>query len=127
MLGHIVSDKEVSTLPSKIKAVKDWPIPRNVKEVRSFLGLTSYYRKCIYKYADKAKALHNITEKNHKFTWTENCQESFDALKQALISVPIPGYPTREDFFILETDTSNVGMGSVLAQVQDGQENVISY
>jgi hypothetical protein len=48
-----VSDEGVSTDPSKIKAVKDWPIPRNVKEVRSFLGLTSYYRKFIYKYADK--------------------------------------------------------------------------
>jgi hypothetical protein len=43
-----------------------------------------YYRKCIYKYADKAKALHKITEKNQKFTWTEDCQKSFDALKQAL-------------------------------------------
>jgi hypothetical protein len=47
-----VSDEGVSTDPSKIKAVKDWPIPRNVKEVRSFLGLTSYYRKFIYKYAE---------------------------------------------------------------------------
>jgi predicted aspartyl protease len=126
-LGHIVSDEGVSTDPSKIKAVKDWPIPRNVKEVRSFLGLTSYYRKFIYKYADKAKALHKITEKNQKFTWTEDCQKSFDALKQALISAPILAYPTREDFFILDTDASNVGMGSVLSQVQDGQEKVISY
>jgi hypothetical protein len=71
VLGHIKSDEGVSTDPSKIKAVKEWPIPRNVKEVRSFLGLTSYYRKFIYKYADKAKALHKITEKNQKFTWTE--------------------------------------------------------
>jgi hypothetical protein len=126
-LGHIVSDEGVSTDPSKIKAVKDWPIPRNVKEVRSFLGLTSYYRKFIYKYADKAKALHKITEKNQKFTRTEDCQKSFDALKQALISAPILAYPTRENFFILDTDASNVGMGSVLSQVQDGQEKVISY
>ena len=59
-----MSDKGVSIDPSKIMAVKDWPIPRNVKEVRSFLGFTSYYRKCIYKYADKAKTLHKITEKN---------------------------------------------------------------
>jgi hypothetical protein len=62
-----------------------------------------------------------------KFTWTEDCQKSFDALKQALISAPILAYPTREDFFILDTDASNVGMGSVLSQVQDGQEKVISY
>ena len=57
----------------------------------------------------------------------EDCQKSCDALKQALISAPILAYPTREDLFILDTDASNVGMGSVLSQVQDGQEKVISY
>ena len=74
-LGHIVSAEGVSTDPSKIKAMKDWPIPRNVKEVRSFLGLTSYYRKCIYIYTDKSKTLHKIIEKNQKCTWTEDCQK----------------------------------------------------
>ena len=57
----------------------------------------------------------------------EDCQKSCDALKQALISAPILTYPTREHFFILDTDASNVGMGFVLSQVQDGQEKVISY
>jgi hypothetical protein len=68
-----VSDKGVSTDPSKINSVKDWPIPGNVNEVRSFFALTSYCRKCIYKYADKAKALHKVTEKNQKSTSTEDC------------------------------------------------------
>jgi hypothetical protein len=114
-LGHIVSENGVSTDPSKIQAVRDWPIPKNIKEVRSFLGLTSYYRKFILKYADKAKPLHKITEKNQKFVWTEDCQYSFEELKQALTQAPILAYPTREGFFILDTDASNVGMGAVLS------------
>ena len=126
-LGHIVSENGVSTDPSKIQAVKDWPVPKNVKEVRSFVGLTSYYRKFISNYADKARPLHKITEKNQKFVWTESCQQSFEELKSALITAPVLAYPSRDDLFILDTDASNVGMGAVLSQVQNGVEKVICY
>ena len=126
-LGHIVSENGVSTDPSKIQAVKDWPVPKNVKEVRSFVGLTSYYRKFISNYADKARPLHKITEKNQKFVWTESCQQSFEELKSALITAPVLAYPSRYDLFILDTDASNVGMGAVLSQIQNGVEKVICY
>jgi hypothetical protein len=126
-LGHIVSESGVSTDPSKIQAVRDWPIPKSIKEVRSFLGLTSYYRKFILKYADKSKPLHKITEKSQKCVWTQDCQYSFEELKKALTRAPILAYPTREGFFILDTDASNVGMGAVLFQVQDGLEKVVCY
>ncbi|CAG2197901.1 unnamed protein product [Mytilus edulis] len=68
-----------------------------------------------------------VTEKNQKFVWTEECQQSFEELKTTLISAPILAYPTREDLFILDTDASNVGMGAVLSQLQDGVEKVICY
>jgi len=69
-LGHLVSAKGVSTVPSKIEAVKDWPVPENVHEVRSFLGLTSYYRRFVPTFAEIAATLHALTMKNKKFKWT---------------------------------------------------------
>ena len=126
-LGHVVSEEGVATDPAKIQAVKDWPVPKTVKEVRSYLGLTSYYRKFIYQYADKAKCLYKVTEKNQKFCWTEDCQKAFEELKTALITAPILSYPTADDLFIIDCDASNVGMGAVLSQIQDGVETVICY
>ncbi|CAC5382458.1 unnamed protein product [Mytilus coruscus] len=125
--GHIVSESGVATDPNKIQSVKDWPVPKSIKDVRSFLGLTSYYRKFILKYADKAKPLYKVTEKNQKFVWTDDCQQSFEELKTTLISAPILAYPTREELFILDTDASNVGMGAVLSKLQDGVEKLICY
>ncbi|CAG2204440.1 unnamed protein product [Mytilus edulis] len=74
-----------------------------------------------------AKPMYKVTEKNQKFVWTEECQQSFEELKTTLISAPILAYPTREDLFILDTDASNDGMGAVLSQLQDGVEKVICY
>ena len=69
-LGHVVSKKGVHTSPDKIQAVVDWPIPKNAKHVRSFLGLASYYRKFVKVFADITRLLHKICEKNSKFIWS---------------------------------------------------------
>jgi hypothetical protein len=66
------------------KAVSEWPVPKNVKEVRSFLGLCSYYRKFIFHFTNIARPLHKLTEKNQSFVWTEECQMAFENLKQPL-------------------------------------------
>lgn len=126
-LGHKVSEQGLSTDPNKIKAVKEWPTPRSTKEVRSFLRLTSYYRKFILHYADKAKPLHRLTEKSEKFHWDENCQKSFEILKNVLITAPVLSYPKENGIFILDTDASLVGLGAVLSQIQNGKETVIAY
>ncbi|CAC5369319.1 unnamed protein product [Mytilus coruscus] len=75
----------------------------------------------------KTKPLHQLTEKCKKFEWTEACNCSFEHLKKLLISAPILGYPINDGGFILDTDASNVGMGAVLSQIQDGEERVIGY
>ena len=126
-LGHKISEKGVSTDDRKIEAVKNWPTPKNVKDVRSYLGLCSYYRRYVQNFASIAKPLHELTEKGRKFVWTDKCQEAFDTLKHHLTSSPILGYPKDDSVFILDTDASNVGMGAVLSQNQDGVERVISY
>ena len=126
-LGHIVSENGVETDPEKVKTVRDWPIPRNNKEVRSFLGLASYYRKFVKGFSDIARPLHKLCEKKTPFKWTDDCQNSFETLKQALISAPILAYPKLGSKFILDTDASNSAVGAVLSQVQDNKERVIAY
>ena len=126
-LGHIVSENGVETDPDKVQAVNDWPTPKNCKEVRSFLGLASYYRRFVQGFTDIAKPLHVLCEKNHRFHWTDDCQESFETLKNALTSTPILAYPELGSKFILDTDASDAALGAVLSQIQDGKEKVIAY
>lgn len=123
----MVSADGTTTDPAKIESVTNWPIPKNVRQVRSFIGLCSYHRRYVRNFADIARPLHKLTEKNVKFEWTDSCQESFDTLKRELTTAPILGYPTCEDKFIIDCDASNDGMGGVLSQVQNGTEKVICY
>ena len=128
-LGHIVSEEGVKTDPMKIKAVQEWPIPRRVKDVRSFLGLPGYYRRFIKDYGSIVKPLHELTERTTPFVWSEERERAFQQLKDALTSTPILGYPSAEDGdeFILDTDASNCHIGAALSQWQRGTEKVIAY
>ncbi|XP_046663083.1 uncharacterized protein K02A2.6-like [Homalodisca vitripennis] len=119
-----VSSEGVSVDPEKIRAIKEWPTPRNKHEVRSFLGLCTYYRRFVKGYADIAKPLTKLTEEQRKFEWTSESSEAFGILKTALCSAPILGFPRFGEKFIVDTDASDVGIGGVLSQVQDGQETV---
>lgn len=126
-LGHVVSADGVTTDPEKIEAVKKWKCPETVTEVRSFLGLASYYRRFIQGFSDIARPLHRLTEKSREFEWTNDCDKAFAELKERLISAPILSYPLPECDFILDTDASGYALGAVLSQIQDGREKVIAY
>ena len=126
-LGHVVSNRGVSTDPEKVEAVADWVPPRKQSELHSFLGTVGYYRQYIEGFATIAKPLTHLTAKNVRFQWTDECQKAFDSLKQSLISAPVLGYPDASCEYILDTDASLVGVGAVLSQIQHGQERVISY
>ena len=126
-LGHIVSDKGIQTDPDKIKAVADWSTPRTVKEVRSFLGLCSYYRRFVPEFATIARPLIKLTEKNQDFEWTQEQEEAWDLLKTKLTTSPTLSYPDPDAEFILDTDASDQGIGAVLSQVIQGEERVIAY
>ena len=154
-LGHVLLAKGISANPDKVDEVKTWPVPKNIKEVQSFLGLASYYRCFIPHFAKKAQCLHELvgpTASNPKnrskarvketeaagnkpmeqetriFEWTIDHQEAFDALKEALCTAPVLGYPNFTREFILETDASLKGLGTVLSQQQkDGSVHVIAY
>ena len=148
-LSHILSAKGISANPEKVEKVRTWPVPKNIKEVQSFLGLASYYRQFIDKFAEKARCLHELvgpTSNKHKkararkeattvtqtepriFEWMMKHQEAFDALKEALSTAPVLGYPDFSREFILEIDASLNGLGAVLSQQgKDGQICVTAY
>jgi len=126
-LGHVVSGEGIATDPKKIETVTEWPVPSSVKEVRSFLGLTGYYRRFVKGYASIAAPLHALTKKGQTFEWTEETQEAFDTLRKALTTPPILAMPDDSGEFVLDTDAADHSIGSVLSQVQDGVEKVIAY
>ena len=127
-LGHVISEEGVQTDPAKLQAVKEFPVPTNVKALRSFLGLASYYRRFIPQFARIAGPLHTLTRKDVEFIWTPACQEAFERLRKLLASAPVLAYPDFKVPFILETDASIHGLGAVLAQIQgDGSVRPIAY
>ena len=126
-LGHEVSEQGIHTDKDKIKAVQEWPVPRTVKQVRSFVGLAAYYKRFIFSFGKICKPLYQLCEKNRKFLWGLDCQHAFDTLKEKLTSAPILAYPLIGQDFTLDTDASQFTVGAVLSQEHDSKERVIAY
>ena len=101
--------------------------PQNIREVRSFLGMTSYYRKYVSSFSKIAKPLNVLTKKNARFRWTEEAQTAFDQLKTALPRAPILAFPDITKPFKLHTNASQYVLGAVLMQTIDGRDKVIQY
>ena len=127
-LGHIIDGNGIRTDPNKTKAMQNYPIPKNVKELQRFLGMCNYYRRFIKGFAELARPLHELTSKKHKkFEWKVEHEDAFIKLKNAMLSPPILSFPNKFGKFILHTDASGFAIGSVLCQIQHGEERVIAY
>jgi hypothetical protein len=119
-LGHVLGKEGVKPNPEKVKAVENYPVPKSVNEFGHFLGLASFYRRMIPRYADKAKPLTELTRIGEDLTWTPRRQQAFYELKKAPITAPVLAYPDFKLPFILTTDASSVTVAAVLSQVQNG-------
>jgi predicted aspartyl protease len=126
-LGHVISAQGLEVQEGKIESVKTWPVPTNLHDVRSFVSFCSYYRRFILGFADIASPLYHLTKKGVRFSWGPEQQQAFDTLKSCLISAPVLAMPMDNATFILDTDASDIGLGAVLSQVQDGVERPLAY
>ena len=115
-LGHVISRVGISVDPSKVESVVDWARPTNVSEVRSFLGLASYYRRFVEGFSRIAAPMTQLICKNARFVWTKECEKSFQELKQRLVTAPVLTIPSNLGGLIIYSDASRKGLGCVLMQ-----------
>ena len=126
-LGHVISEDGISTDPKKTECVQNWPVPTTVKEVRSFLGFCSYYRRFIFRFSEIAKPLHKLTQKGVRFKWTKECQNAFQTLKTKLVNAPVLAHPDFNHGFILDVDACDQSIGAVISQKINGEEHAIAF
>ena len=119
-LGYELSEYGVSASAVKVKAVKEYPTPKNVKDVRASIGLAYLERRFVPSFAEIAKLLKSLTRKNHGFVWGPSQGEAFKRMKDKLCTTPVLAYPNFKLPFNLTCDASKQAVGAVFPQVQDG-------
>eukprot|EP00253_Pinus_taeda_P014588 PITA_14588 len=122
-LGHVITKEGIAVDPEKIKAIMDWPVPKDVADVRSFMGLAGYYRRFVEGFSRVASPITSLQKKGKSFQWTPNCQKSFEQLKHLLTTTPILCIADPNKDYVVCTDASKEGLGGVL--MQEGK--VIAY
>ena len=127
-LGHVVSMDGIAPDPRKVEAVRKFPVPENLKTLRSFLGLASYYIQFVPGFSDVASPLFALTSNDEPFLWTQSCEEAFEKLNELMTEAPLLSFPNFSQGFLLETDASGEGLGAILAQKSErGAVHPIAY
>ena len=124
----IIHPREVQMDPGKVTAVKDWPTPTMLKEVRAFIGFTNFYRRFIKDFSVMACPLHDLTKKDVPWTWGKAQQEAFNAIKDRFCNEPILNVYDPELPMHIEVDTSGFAVGGILSQKhEDGLWHPVVY
>lgn len=127
-LGYIIGDGGISTDPEKINSILNWPIPKTLKQVRGFLGLSGWYRRFILNFADVTHPITEILSKKKKFEWTPAADEAFRKIKHLLTTAPVLKNPDFSKKFYIHCDASDFGIGAVLVQLdEERNENPIAF
>ncbi len=127
-LGNIISKHGIAVDPAKTKAMSTFPVPKNQKDVRSFLGLANFNRRFIKNFAGIAAPLNALLKKDEKFEWTPECEKAFQHLRNALTNPPVLAYPDFDKEFILTCDASGYAISFILGQLDDNnKQRAICY
>ena len=118
-LGFTVSSEGVKPNPVKLQVIKDYPIPKSARDVKSFLGLVSYFRRSVKDFSKIANPLYSLTKADTKFTWDDKCQGAFETLRNKLLDSPTLKFPDFENEFSLHSDASVCGLGFFLTQMDE--------
>ena len=113
-LGFEVTKEGLKPSPAKVQAVAEWPVPKTVKEIRSFLGLASYYRRFIKDFSKIAKPLTELTKDKTTWRWDKEEDKAFMQLKVALTTASIFCLPDFDLQFVITTDASDTALGAIL-------------
>lgn len=122
-LGHTVGQGTLAPVSAKVEAIAKLPIPTDRKSVRRFLGMAGFYRRFCRNFAEVSVPLTDLVSPKKKFVWSPACQAAFDKIKLILSTEPVLKLPDFSKQFIIETDTSDVGLGAVLLQM--GNDDVL--
>ena len=115
-LGYKIKNGQYSPCPVKTAAIKDWPVPTNLKELCSFIGFCNFYRMFIANFSQIAHSLHLLTKKDQEYVWGDAQERAFQELKNRLVSSPVLRLPDLSKLFLVQTDASKLGTGAVLLQ-----------
>lgn len=127
-LGYVIGNGGIKTDPEKVEAIVNWPIPKNIKQVRGFLGIAGWYRRFIENFSSVTFPISETLSTKRKFQWTHDAQKAFDNVKQLLTTAPVLSNPNFSEKFYLHCDASDYGIGAVLVQLdENGQEKPIAF
>lgn len=127
-LGHIVGNGTIKPDPGKVDAITHFPVPRNIRQVRSFLGMCGWYQRYISGYSAITSPITDLLGKRDKFVWSSEANAAFEELKVRMTTAPVLSHPDFSRPFTIQCDASNTGIGGVLFQVDDsGGEHPIAY
>ena len=126
-LGFVISEEGIKPDQKKVEAIRSLPVPTCVREVRSFIGMCSYYRRFIPNFSQIAEPIIALTRKYAHFKWSDTHQKAFDYLKDSLTAVPLLVYPDSNKPYVLYTDASDTCIGACLTQECDGDEKPLYY
>jgi hypothetical protein len=126
-LGYIISSTGVEMDPNRVKNVMDWPTPKNLKQLQSFLGFTNFYRMFIPAYTETTKPLLMLLKKDTPYHWTSECESSFRNLKNSFLQGGVLIHADSNKPFIVEADASDFAVGGILSQEYDGEWRPIAF
>jgi len=126
-LGFIVQGEGLTVDPEKTRPILEYPAPRNLKQLRRFLGMSSWYRRFIPQFATLSEPLTRLLKKGKRWGWGDDQVRAFDQIRERLTTAPTLSCPSFEEPFALQTDASSVGLGAVLTQNIEGEERVIAF